>query len=72
MSVANARDRSSATLRPSNVRTAHGMLQDVVDRVFEGSISAVVQQLIETSDLNAEELKAIRLLVNRRTKESGT
>ncbi len=51
---------------------AQGMLQDVVDRVFEGSISAVVQQLIETSDLNADELKAIRQLVTRRTKESGT
>lgn len=45
------------------------LLQDVVDRVFDGSVTAVVQHLIETSDLDSDELKAIRQLVNRKQQE---
>ena len=68
------RRRKSGT---SNVYTAAieqgtastGMLQDLVDRVFGGSVTAVVQHLIETSDLDSEELKAIRQLVHRKQKE---
>ena len=45
------------------------MLSDVIDRVFDGSVPAVVQHLLETSDLDAEELKIIRQLVSKRQKE---
>src|SRR5437868_13220255 len=36
------------------------MLQDLVERVYDGSVPAVMQQLIETSDLDPEELEEIR------------
>jgi predicted transcriptional regulator len=44
------------------------MLQDLVDRVFDGSVPAVVQQLLESSDLDARELEAIRQLISRKQK----
>ena len=45
------------------------MLQDIVDRVYDGSVPAVVQQLLESSDLDAGELEAIRQLISRKQKE---
>jgi predicted transcriptional regulator len=45
------------------------MLQDIVDRVYDGSVPAVVQQLLESSDLDARELEAIRQLISRKQKE---
>jgi predicted transcriptional regulator len=45
------------------------MLQDLVDRVFDGSVPAVVQQLLESSDLDAAELESIRQLIRRKQKE---
>jgi predicted transcriptional regulator len=45
------------------------MLQDLVDRVYDGSVPAVMQQLIETSDLDTNELEAIRQLIRRKQKE---
>ena len=45
------------------------MLQDLVDRVYDGSVPAVMQQLIETSDLDPQELEAIRQLIRRKQKE---
>ena len=46
-----------------------GMLRDIVDRVFDGSAVAVMQHLIETGDLDADELAQVRQLINRKTKE---
>jgi predicted transcriptional regulator len=46
-----------------------GMLQDLIDRLFGGSTAAVMQHLLETSDLDAEELKELRQLVARKRKE---
>ena len=45
------------------------MLQDIVDRVYDGSVPAVMQQLLESSDLDAHELEAIRQLISRKQKE---
>jgi predicted transcriptional regulator len=45
------------------------MLQDVIERMYAGSVPAVMQHLLETSDLDAEELKAIRQLISRKEKE---
>jgi predicted transcriptional regulator len=47
------------------------MLSDVVNRVFDGSAAAVFLELLETSDVNADELAAIRRLINRKVKERG-
>jgi predicted transcriptional regulator len=47
------------------------MLRDLIDRVYDGSTLAVVQSLLETTDLDADELAAIRRLVNRKAKEQS-
>ena len=52
-------------------KASKNMLQDVVDRVFGGSTTAVMQHLLETSDLDDDELKQIRLLINRKSREKG-
>jgi len=51
--------------------TAGSMLQDVVRRAFSGSTTAVVQHLIETSDLDSKELKALRRLIDRKAKDQA-
>src|SRR5579872_318603 len=47
-------------------KATKSMLQDIVDRLFDGSTAAVMQHLLETSDLDDEELKQIRSLINRK------
>lgn len=50
-------------------RASRSMLQDIVDRVFGGSTTAVMQHLLETSDIDDDELKQIRSLLNRKSRE---
>jgi predicted transcriptional regulator len=45
------------------------MLDDIVTRVFDGSAVAVMQRLLETADLDADELAQIRQLIQRKAKE---
>lgn len=45
------------------------MLGDIVDRVFDGSASEVMLSLLKTSDIDADELKELRRLINRLAKE---
>ena len=52
-------------------KASKNMLQDVVDRVFGGSTTAVMQHLLETSDLDDDELKQIRSLINRKAREKS-
>ena len=47
-------------------KASRGMLQDIVDRVFAGSAVAVMQHLLETAELDADELDQIRQIVNRK------
>ena len=51
-------------------KATRNILQDVVDRVFGGSTTAVMQHLLETSEIDDEELKLIRSLINRKSKGS--
>lgn len=46
-----------------------GLLGNLVDRVFAGSASALMLELLETSDLDADELKEIRRIINRKARE---
>lgn len=52
-------------------KASRSMLQDVVDRLFGGSTTAVMQHLLETSDLDDDELKQIRSLINRKSREKS-
>ena len=45
------------------------MLGDIVNRVFDGSPSAVVLSLFECSDIDDDELKELRRIFNRKAKE---
>src|SRR5205823_3099150 len=52
-------------------KASGGMLQDLIDRVYDGSTLAVVQSLLDTADIDADELAEIRRLVNRKAKEQS-
>ncbi len=45
------------------------MVQDLLSRVFDGSAHSLVLQLLETADVDSDELAAIRQLINRKAKE---
>ena len=45
------------------------MLQDLMTRVFDGSATSLMLQLLETDDVDSEELATIRQLINRKAKE---
>jgi predicted transcriptional regulator len=45
------------------------MMRHLVTRVFDGSTSAMVLSLIETSDIDAEELTELRRIISRKAKE---
>jgi BlaI family transcriptional regulator, penicillinase repressor len=50
-------------------KASSNMLQDVIDRVFGGSTKAVMQHLLESSEIDDEELNQIRLMINRKARE---
>ena len=52
-------------------QVGRGMLNDLVSRVFDGSAQSVMLELLETHDVDSEELKAIRRLINRKAKENN-
>ncbi len=48
---------------------AGGIMGDLLSRVYDGSPSAMVLNLIETADLDADELAELRRLIGRKAKE---
>lgn len=50
-------------------KASRNLLKDIVDRVFGGSTTAVMQHLLETSEIDDDELKQIRALLNRKSRE---
>jgi BlaI family penicillinase repressor len=46
-----------------------GIVGDLLAKVFNGSPQALVLNLLETTDLDSEELAEIRRLINRKAKE---
>ena len=58
--------RGSYVYRPliTQEATTRRMLDDLVTRAFDGSAAAVVLNLLETSDLDAEEVRRIRKMLN--------
>ncbi|MDZ4658948.1 MAG: BlaI/MecI/CopY family transcriptional regulator [Bythopirellula sp.] len=46
-----------------------GFVEGLLSRVFEGSTTAMVLNLLETTDLDAEEIAELRRLINRKAKE---
>ena len=56
--------------RISEDQVSNRMLVDVVDRVFDGSASAVLLKLFDVKDLDTDELRELRTLINRKLNES--
>ena len=48
---------------------AGAIVGDVLSRIFDGSASAMVLNLFETAELDAEELAELRRLISRKAKE---
>ena len=48
-----------------------GMLSDIVIRVFDGSPTALMASLFNTSDVDSNEIKELRRLINRKAKEQS-
>ena len=46
-----------------------GMLGDIVDRLFDGSATAAMVNLLETGDIDKAELAKLRQLITRKGKE---
>ncbi len=47
------------------------VLGDVVDRVFDGSPSAVLLKLFDVKDVDQQELKELRRIINQRLKDKS-
>ena len=47
------------------------MLKDLVDRVFDGSAGAMMLNLLQTADIDQDELKRLRQIINRKAKEQS-
>ena len=46
------------------------MMSDMLSRLFDDSPSALVLNLLETADVDSEELAEIRKLIARKTREN--
>ena len=57
--------------RVSREQALQRMLGDVVSRVFDGSVKAVVLSLLDCSEVDAAELKDLRRLINQKAKEQS-
>ena len=51
-------------------RICGGMVGDIMNRVFDGSARKLMLSLLETSDVDAEELREIRRIIDRKARES--
>ena len=69
------RQEPSGYVYTANVKRANtlrNMLSDLVDRAFSGSRVDAILQLLDTSDLNAEDVARLRDEVNRKLKEQDS
>ena len=57
--------------RVTREQVSQRMLGSVVDRVFDGSVKAVLLSLFDCADIDADELKELRKLINQKSRETG-
>ncbi len=69
--LSREKEGKSFLFSPSVERNAvtGGMISDLLSRAFEGSAEAMVLNLLETTDLDSDELAEIRKLINRKVRE---
>jgi predicted transcriptional regulator len=56
--------------RISESEVGNRVLGDVVDRVFDGSTSAVLLKLFDVKEIDADELKELRRIIDRKLKNT--
>jgi predicted transcriptional regulator len=56
--------------RISESEVGDRVLGDVVDRVFDGSTSAMLVKLFDVKEVNADELKELRRIIDRKLKNT--
>ena len=56
--------------RVTEDQVSNRVLVDVVDRVFDGSAAAVLMKLFDVKEINTDELRELRTLINRKLNES--
>ncbi len=49
--------------------TTRRMLLDLVERAYDGSVTSAVVNLLETSDIQSEELELLRELIRQKTEQ---
>ena len=54
----------------SEEEVGNRVLGDVIDRVFDGSTASVVMKLFDVGQIDEDELKELRRVINRKLKES--
>lgn len=69
--LTSTREGRTDLYRPtvSREQVSGHLLRDVMNRCFSGSARALVSQLLDSEDLDSEEIKAIRRELNRRLKD---
>jgi predicted transcriptional regulator len=55
--------------RITQEEVSNRVLEDVVDRVFDGSASAVLLKLFDVKEIDGDELRQLRSMIDRRLKE---
>jgi predicted transcriptional regulator len=55
--------------RVKRPEVAGGMLEDLLNRVFDGSATALMLNLLERTDLDDEEIKDLRRMIRRKARE---
>ena len=67
----STREGRTDVYRPkvSRNQVSRHSLREVLDRFFGGSAFALVSQLLDSKEMDAEEIKAIRREINRRLKD---
>jgi BlaI family transcriptional regulator, penicillinase repressor len=69
--VAHERRERTFIFRPlvAESEVTRSAAQDILTRVFQGSISGLVAHLLESDDVTPEEMKELRALVDAKSKE---
>jgi BlaI family transcriptional regulator, penicillinase repressor len=57
--------------RVAREQVAEGMLVDLVDRVFDGSAASVMLSLFNVSEIDQDELKELRRLIQQKSREQS-
>ena len=54
----------------SEQETTQGILSDIVERLFDGSAAAAMVNLLETGDIDEDEIKQLRELIKQKGRET--